>query len=310
MSGPTFSIPDIANALANLGYYVEFVSYPSSNYNPQISRKVKLVKTADLNSDLFIVDVSCNHEFVTMILAKGKKVITTIHGKLNSLHGLDTEYVKRSVSISNMARFVSPAQQESFQLPLGKFVIIPNMAAKVLKSKFTNNIGVVGNLTNTRKNANLTVELGLKSSAKKIQLWGVGSDFICDYKSVIAHGWETNKEKIFNSFDVLVFLSSEENCPKAVVEALSAGIPCVLSDISAHRVFSECDGVRLISLNEPDAGVVAINEFLENKEALRDNIIKFWEENFSEKVFAQYWQNLIEDLLGQEQTFRISREDA
>jgi len=297
MSGPIFSIPDIANALAKQNYNVEFISHPTSNYNPQLSRSVRIVKEPDLNSDVFIVDVSCDHIFVRAVKKLGKQVITTVHGKLKSGHQLNPDYVKVSVELASVVRFVSPTQQESFQLPADKYVVIPNMAEPVFKSQLTQNIGTVGNLSDPRKNAHLTVRLGKESNASSIYLWGAGNEFSSANDKVISKDWESNKKRIFDSFDVLVFLSSDENCPKVVLEALSCGIPCVLSDISAHKEFGRCEGVKLLNLDDLSQGVEAINYLLSEKEYLKDQIKEFWRANYSEFHFQNNWKKLIQTTL-------------
>lgn len=300
-SGAVFSIADTANLLVHQGFQVEFVSYPDSNYNPLLESAVKIVTTPKMDADIFICDVSCEHEFFEALKKLNQKLIVTCHGKYHGGHGLDPEYVRKSLLIANKVCFVSAVQQESFQLQEGHYEIIPNMTKPIKKTQRTNNAGVVGNLHNEQKNAKEALEIASDSKADYIHLWGSESvlgieQSTNEHSNVKIHGWEHNKEKIYNSFDVLVFMSKDENCPMVVIESLSAGIPCLLSAIPAHEQFRECPGVEIIdSSNRKDAPQI-LNKLLEKKDELREPIINFWKENYSERVISQKWIQMISDI--------------
>jgi glycosyltransferase involved in cell wall biosynthesis len=51
---------------------------------------------------------------------------------------------------------------------------------------------------------------------------------------------------IYNTFDVLINLSKQETFGMVVIEAMSAGLPCLLSSIPAFEQFRGCRGVRFI----------------------------------------------------------------
>ncbi|MEJ2756361.1 MAG: glycosyltransferase family 4 protein, partial [Gammaproteobacteria bacterium] len=243
-TGGVFAIASIANMLAKR-YRVEFVSYSSSYYNRVLSHQVRLVKRANLDSNLFVCDVSCDHKFFEALKRRHKKVLVSCHGFLNASHDLLPEYVERSLSYADVVHVVSAVQQDSFQLPKNKVVVIPNATTKIHKMSSTRNAGCVGNLNLKSKNVQRSVEIVLQSDVEKIHLYSMDNDYWHNPR-VVLHRWESNKRRIYNSFDVLVFMSEIETFGLVVIEAMSAGIPCMLSDIPAFRQFKDAPGVVLI----------------------------------------------------------------
>ena len=200
------------------------------------------------------------------------------------------------LELVDKVHFVGQVQQDSYQLPIDSFFIIPNSAQEVNKRQTTDNIGVVGNLDEPRKNAEKTVEVGLRSNCEKIHLWSTSQKFSIDPR-VIHHSWENDKQKIFDSFDVLVFLSQQETFGLVIAEALSAGIPCVLSKIDAFISFTSCPGVILVEDAELNLAHIHINQLMLNKESLKPLIQTFFQENFSQVKINQLWCGKILNLL-------------
>lgn len=58
--------------------------------------------------------------------------------------------------------------------------------------------------------------------------------------------------QFFLAGDLYVSASLREGTPLSVLEAMSAGLPCALSDIPAHRAIAVCDGIELASFFPPD----------------------------------------------------------
>ncbi len=291
-SGGVSAIASIANMLTSR-YCVEFVSYPDSFYNKLLNKTVRIVNKPDMNKDIFICDVSCEHSFFEELKAHDKKIIVSCHGRLRSAHGLTPEYVQKSLNYADLTHFVSTTQQESFQLDEGLYTIIPNATRPIEKTKSTNNVGTVGNLCDERKNAKETVDIALHSNADFIHLWGAEEDKYNNPKVKI-HPWASSKEKIYNSFDVLVFMSMEENCPMVVLESLSAGIPCLLSSISAHNQFEQFPGVVIIDPSIRGKARDILNLLLQDKDKLKNDIVSFWKKNYSEEAIAKKWFEVID----------------
>ncbi|MDP5032085.1 glycosyltransferase family 4 protein [Paraglaciecola sp.] len=293
-SGGPIAIASTANGLANI-FSVNFKIHPGSFYCRLLSHTVRFTQELKLDNDLYFFDLSANIDELKKVKAAGKPTILTIHGLRTALHQLNTDHIDNMLAIADWVHFVGQVQQSSYQLPNEKFFIIPNSAQTVNKSQLTNNIGVVGNLDEPRKNAALSVEAGLSSNCDQIHLWSTSRQFSGDPR-VIHHQWENNKEKIFNSFDVLVFLSQQETFGLVVAEALSAGIPCVLSSIEAFMPFKACPGVILIEDNQINDVTAAINRFLIEKESLKPLIQAFFNSHFSREIIEARWADKVAEL--------------
>ncbi len=85
-----------------------------------------------------------------------------------------------------------------------------------------------------------------------------------------------------------------------VTEALSAGLPCALSDIPVFRsLFSDCPGVVFLSGDE-EQDVAAINRLLERAPDLRQQIEAFWHERFRDDVVTAAWTRFLARISGDE----------
>ena len=290
-SGGAIAIANLATLLSEY-HRVEFVSHPNSNFNPRLGGETVIVEEANLMSDVFVCDIACPHAFMRSVKNAGKRLVITAHGKLHSAHGMDVEHVVQSLALADHIHLVSEAQIESYGLEAGRYSVIANNTTPIQKTRRGRNVGTIGNLDDPNKNAAATVAIGEASEAKSIQLWGTQNH---DWGSgrVEAHGWESDKGRIYDSIDVLVFMSKEENCPMAVLESLSAGIPCVLSDIVAHRAFHDCPGVALVDPNDPFSAAQHVNTFLNTADELRDQIHTYWQENFSNETIRALWEQRI-----------------
>lgn len=293
-SGGPIAIASIANGLAKT-FEVSFVLNTTSFYARLLSNEVKFTHHLDFTKDVYIVDLSADINVVSQIKSYNKIIILTIHGLRDSLHQLNHIHIQKMLNLADQVHFVGQVQQDSYQLPDKSFFIIPNSAQTVKKTLSTNNIGVVGNLDEPRKNALKSVEIGLHSACEKIHLWSTSKQFSNDPR-VIHHCWENNKEKIFNSFDVLVFLSQQETFGLVIAEALSAGVPCLLSKIDAFIPFQSCPGVVLVEEHELENAHIHINRLLLEKDTLKPLIQSFFQNHFSQNTINQHWSDKIIEL--------------
>lgn len=294
-TGAVYSIANIANTLAEK-YQVHFVSHPVSKFNILLNNKVRIINQTNYNSDLFICDLSCEHELLENLKHLDKIIIMTCHGMLHSTYGLSPEHKIKSISYADKVHFVASVQQDEYKLNEDAFFIIPNMSSPVKKTVITNNAGSVGNLNLKNKNVEQSVAIALKSKADKIHLWSIDED---KWKTsrVVAHKWETDKEKIFNSFDVLVFMSEEEALSMVVIEAMSAGIPCLLSPINAFKPFIQCPGIEMLSQTSSQEPAEILNKLLLNKESLKDKIHLHWEKTYSKNAISLQWYKVISEII-------------
>jgi glycosyltransferase involved in cell wall biosynthesis len=299
-SGAVYAIANIAKLLSK-HYHVEFVSHPSSNYNELLHRSVRIVSTPSLDSDLFICDNECEHDFYERVKAAGRPLLIICQGFRDSLHGLDPAFVGKSVSYADHVHLVSRIQQESFELADERCFVIPNLTYQVQKESTTNCVGTVGDLASPRKNADLSVRIALRSNADCIHLWSLGADRWKDPR-VKVHSWESDKNKIYDSFDVLVFMSLEETFGMVIIEAMSAGVPCLLSKIPVFEQFSSCPGVELVDVDQVEEAIRVLNELLSEKAELKERMIAHWRHNYSAEAIESRWLEQLERIWASEGT--------
>jgi glycosyltransferase involved in cell wall biosynthesis len=294
VSGGPIAISSIANMLA-YKYQVKFVTYPTSNYNKLLNSKVKLIASVEYDADTFIADEGCDHKVLEkMNLAQGNLIITC-HCLRDRLTGLDPDYIYRSFSFADEIHFVGEVQQNSFKLERAPR-IIANSCFHVNKTVHGNSAGTVGRLTDPDKNAKLSFDIARKANLQPFHLWGADAkDF--QQSSAVVHSWETDKQKIYNAIDVLVFMSKYETFGLVVIEAMSAGIPCLLSNIPAFQQYRDCPGIEFVDLNDPEGAENKLIYLMENKEDLRCEMMAHWQKHYSNESVAQQWFEFIDETL-------------
>lgn len=257
-----------------------------------LSSNVNIGTKIPSHTDIFISDLSTDIKILKELKAKNKTLVISIHGFIDSSHNLPAQQINDALKLADKIHFVSQVQQDSYRLDPENFFIIPNSTAVVHKNRFTQNIGSVGNLNDARKGADKTVMIGALSKAKEIHLW-YRHDNQCADKRVICHSRENNKKIIYESFDVLVFMSESETFGLVIIEALSAGIPCILPSINVFQQFRDCAGVKLVDPDNINAIAREVNIFLCNKDKLRKEIIRYFHTNFSDKHIKKLWESAI-----------------
>lgn len=82
--------------------------------------------------------------------------------------------------------------------------------------------------------------LGITNTNSLLNIVGNGPEleklknYYKKHENIIFHGHSTNVINFYKSADYFINLSSSEGMPNAVLEALSYGCPCILSDIPPH----------------------------------------------------------------------------
>ena len=286
-TGAVYAIANIANLLAK-HHHVEFVSDPSSSYNEVLDRNVRIVSSPSFDADMFVCDNECEHSLYERVKAAGRPLVMICQGFRDSLHGLDPAFIDKSVSYADQVHLVSPIQQESFGLSDERCFVIPNLTRRIPKKGTTNCVGTVGELAAPRKNADLAVRIALSSKAECIHLWSIDVDR-WRHPRVKVHSWESDKARIYDSFDVLLFMSVEETFGMVIIEAMSAGIPCVLSKIPVFEQFQSCPGVELVDVNKEDEAAGAVDRLLSQRAQLKERMIDHWRYNYSAEAIEPIW---------------------
>lgn len=119
-------------------------------------------------------------------------------------------------------------------------------------------------------------------------------------KNVDFHGWidKTKMDELFSSTRLLVLPSENENFALVVSEALSAGVPCVVSKfVGTSDIVAKHHAGEIIDELTPEsvaAGVIKVLEGDEN--AYRDAAIAATREDLDWSKIALKWKDLISSL--------------
>ncbi|PGS56022.1 glycosyltransferase [Bacillus sp. AFS041924] len=151
-----------------------------------------------------------------------------------------------------------------------------------------------------RKDPKTTIEAFLKKFSNnnnyKLLLLGEGQlinlkDEYKEKNNVLFLGKKSNIHEYLQISDVFVSSSSSEGLPNAVLEAMSTGLPCILSDIPQHReTFGEGKFGKFHKLYDTDdlsEKLSSISLEIIEKENIREYIIK----NFSSESMSEKYQN-------------------
>jgi glycosyltransferase involved in cell wall biosynthesis len=292
VTGATIAIARTANLLTKR-YRISFVVGPSSDYNAMLSNNVTLVSPAQLAAtdyDLYVCDGHTELAVFKQLAERGQKCLVTYHGVQRKDNNLQKVY------LASKAHLVGEVQFMHHRVDPARYFVIPNYCEPIIKHRLTNNVGIVGRVDDQNKNVAEALSLARQSCASEIHVWGSVDSARLDER-VIYHAWSGNKDRIYNSFDVLISMSKEESMGMTVIEAMSCGIPCVLSDIPGFQIYRDCPGVALVPLGQIDEAVAWIDQFLLIKDELKVPMFEYWLQHYSESVIASRWFEEIDALL-------------
>ncbi len=113
--------------------------------------------------------------------------------------------------------------------------------------------------------------------------------------NVFIHGYKNNPLSLFDYSSILVSASASEGMPMSVIEALSANIPCLLSDIPSHKeIYTTMKlGVQLFQFNE-NSFISSLHRLIVEMECgdVRSNIKSDFKRNFSIEVMSGKYYSL------------------
>lgn len=162
-----------------------------------------------------------------------------------------------------------------------------------------------------RKNVPLLIKSWLKLnrelSRNVLVIAGSGPELeycrklVSDSKSVIFLGEIDNLNFVYNACDYFISLSLGEGFPNSVLEALSCGLPCVLSDIEPHKeVFDYFpNSVLLVNVFNPAGSSVELNfSLLESYRLKRGQVLRMRlvDEFSSSSVAKKYFEGYMKIL--------------
>ncbi|MHB1332213.1 MAG: glycosyltransferase [Sulfuriferula sp.] len=292
ITGSTIAIAGIANLLA-AKYRVDFVADIFSNFNPMLRKEVVIISPEDMDKnryDLYVCDGHTDLPLFYRLAEQNKKCLISIHGILRKENNLEKVY------LATKSHLVSEAQFMHHEVEKSRYFVIPNYCGKIGKTSRTYNVGIVGRVDDLNKNVAEALVIAKLSDASETHLWG-GAETKRDDNRVVYHAWSRDKNRVYDSFDVLISMSREESMGLTVIEAMSCGIPCVLSDIPGFRIYKNCPGIALVPIGNRGEAVEYINRFLKTKSQLKADMIEYWDRNYSERAVAEMWFKEIEALV-------------
>lgn len=292
ITGATIATARIANLLAKR-YQVDFIAGPFSNYQPMLSNRVSVfspAKLAKTRYDLYVCDGHTDLAVFEQLAAESKKCLITYHGVQRKDNNLEKVY------LASKAHLVGEVQFMHHTVDRARYFVIPNYCEPIDKHHQGNNVGIVGRIEDPNKNVAEALMIARQSAASEIHLWGSAESERMDQR-VVYHAWSRNKQKIYNTFDVLISMSKEESMGMTVIEAMSCGIPCVLADIPGFQIYRGCPGIALVPLGQIQAAVICVNQFLSSTAAFKEPMMQYWRQHYSESAIAGRWYAEIDGLL-------------
>lgn len=291
-TGATIAIARIANLLADR-YRVSFAAGPFSDYNAMLGKKVAIVPPGSIRADaydLYVCDGEMDLAFFSWLAEHDRKSLLTIHGVLRKENRLE------KVALASKSHLVGEVQFMHHQVDPSRYFVIPNYCERIAKTRHGRNVGIVGRLDDPNKNVPEALAIAKLSDATEIHLWG-GVDDRPPEGRVKYHRWTRNKNRIYDSFEVLISMSKEESMGLTVIEAMSCGIPCVLADIPGYRVYRDCPGVALVPPGDRAEAAQQLNRFLNTQPELESGLIGYWDRHYSRHAVAETWFREIEALI-------------
>ncbi len=301
-TGGSFAVLSAANLLSR-DLDVAYLTTPSNIMNKYVSTQVRMVSDAAGLFDFCVVESGVDMALVRNLKERGARVILTMHGAPNTPdgarnHGYSDSQVTEMMTLVDSVQYVSDVQLPFFdQFPRAHRRKIPNAVSRIEKHEQGRSVGVVCDTTLPHKRADAAIRAAELSDAATVEIWG-NHHGNRSAGRVRWNGFSGDKQRIYGSFDVLVHLSRLENQPLVILEAMSAGIPCVLAPLSAYDFLRGLDGIHFVDADDPAQVSHAINRALDSPRATRDGLVKFWSDHHSPEAGRRQWLAYLADLGG------------
>lgn len=304
-TGGSYAIVVVANMLSR-SFNVSFYTTPTNVLNRYLADQVRMVTAPSMDCDIYVMEAGSDARLMQRIAARGARLVISCHGfpsdgdvSLKN-HGYSDSEVYEAFQIASNSHFVTEAQLVAFwqhgaNPPDPR--VISNGVDQVVKIGRTRSVGIVGDAALPLKNVARAVAAAEASLAEEVHVWGRFSETFGSRRA-IWHGFESDKNKLFSSFDVLVSLSFNETQPLIVLEAMSAGIPCVLSNLSCYAEIRGLAGVWFVDPSDVAGATAAINDALDIPAPVRDGLRAVWERVYSPNVVERKWVEYINELIG------------
>lgn len=190
-----------------------------------------------------------------------------------------------------------------------KLVVLKNATAPIYETKKKPAESVFKILSLTRFSNPKRIDLIVKSfkhnSNTHLFIAGTGYNFN-KWNSYITQNKITNITLLgeiqsfsaFNEYDAFVLISDSEGLPISAIEAMSAGLPLILSNVGGCPELINDNGV-LVENTEVSIKK-GVEEVLNNYNFFHQNSLKFYEENFNLNKTKESYLNLYRSLISVE----------
>lgn len=172
------------------------------------------------------------------------------------------------------------------------------------KSTDVKKISFVGRLS-PEKDPSLFCKLAVckrnNGSALQFNLYGDGplmEQLKKEYSDEVTfYGFETDINKIYSNTDILVMTSIFENCPMAVLEAASFGIPCIVPKVGGiPEIIKHGLNGLLYEDRNPKRIADLLNEMIDNYSRYSENAIRV-SNNYSFEEIKKDWTTVIHNII-------------
>jgi glycosyltransferase involved in cell wall biosynthesis len=125
-------------------------------------------------------------------------------------------------------------------------------------------------------------------------------------------GFVKNVRDYLHASDIFISASLTEGCPNAILEAMACGLPCILSDIRAHREIEQYSPVstKLFQVNNVQRLVDKIHEMLDQDyDEMSHSAVQSVTHNFSAKMMSENYQSVYASISHEKQMLVGGRRD-
>ncbi len=130
--------------------------------------------------------------------------------------------------------------------------------------------------------------------SRKEQLKRLARDVKLSNRILFA-GYRSDVADFYDASDVFVFPSYREGLSLSLMEAMSSGLPCIVSNIRGNRDLIDCNGGYRVTLNSSDGWARAISDVIENKKVMKafgvynqKKVLKFSSDTVNRKMRGIY----------------------
>ncbi|MBO7497557.1 MAG: glycosyltransferase [Salinivirgaceae bacterium] len=278
----------------------------------RINRINKLIKS--YNPDLIISFLTYTNIYVLLAnMFLRKKIIVSEHNTLNRIKQKSISILRRLLyPTADEITFVTKSDQQNFGLPQ-KSITIYNPALFESFNNIDDRQKSIITIAAYNRWYNKGLDLLLKAWAQiapqnpnwNLEIYGDKQDeqlqnsFLSNKaERTTMNDWCDNIDKVLQTKSIFVLASRFEGCPCSLIEAMSQGCACVVTDCDGGQKEIIEDGVDgLIAKNENVNDIAEKLQMLINDEILRRRLAARAIEKvkmFDKNAFFKQWDNLID----------------